>query len=120
MFELDSPIFVNATSGESNLTAAASSAEWRVCGPDDDPQCDHVALVDVGGADNLSEIRQVYPHALLVSSVDRPGDEVDCVILGHTVHNVRTSNLARDAAIAAGLPQSTPGFSISAAGISFI
>ena len=80
MFELDSPIFVNATSGESNLTAAASSAEWRVCGPDDDPQCDHVALVDVGGADNLSEIRQVYPHALLVSSADRPGDEVDWLI----------------------------------------
>ena len=47
-----------------------------------------------------------------------PGDQVDCVILGHTVQNVRTSNLARDAAIAAGLPSSTLAYSISAAGVS--
>ena len=54
----------------------------------------------------------------LLARVGLPGDEVDCVVLGHTVQNVRTSNLARDAAIAAGLPQSTLAYSISAAGIS--
>ncbi len=47
-----------------------------------------------------------------------PADQVDCVVLGHTVQNVRTSNLARDAAIAAGLPLSTLAWSISAAGVS--
>ncbi len=54
----------------------------------------------------------------LLRKTGLPADVVDCVILGHTVQNVRTSNLARDAAIAAGLPASTLAWSISAAGIS--
>ena len=54
----------------------------------------------------------------LLERTGLPGDQVDCVVLGHTVQNVRTSNLARDAAIAAGLPSSTLAYSISAAGVS--
>jgi acetyl-CoA acyltransferase len=54
----------------------------------------------------------------LLRRTDLPADAVDCVVLGHTVQNVRTSNLARDAAIAAGLPASALAYSISAAGIS--
>jgi acetyl-CoA acetyltransferase family protein len=54
----------------------------------------------------------------LLERAGLPKDQVDCVVLGHTVQNVRTSNLARDAAIAAGLPPSTLAWSISAAGVS--
>ena len=48
----------------------------------------------------------------LLERTGLPGDQVDCVVLGHTVQNVRTSNLARDAAIAAGLPSSTLALSL--------
>jgi acetyl-CoA acetyltransferase family protein len=46
------------------------------------------------------------------------GEEVDGVIMGCVVQNPRNSNLARDAALAAGLPSSTPAHTVTMACIS--
>ncbi|MEM7585375.1 MAG: thiolase family protein [Acidobacteriota bacterium] len=43
---------------------------------------------------------------------------VDRVILGATVHNPRTTNVAREAALAAGLPATVPAMTVTAAGAS--
>ena len=45
-------------------------------------------------------------------------DAVDRVILGATVHNPRTTNVAREAALTAGLPSTTPAWTLTAAGAS--
>ena len=47
-----------------------------------------------------------------------PGDSVDRVIFGATVHNPATTNVAREALLHAGLPKTTPGVTITAAGAS--
>ena len=44
--------------------------------------------------------------------------EVDWVIMGNVVSNINTSNVAREAALAAGIPQSVPAFTLALACIS--
>ena len=46
------------------------------------------------------------------------GEEVDRVILGATVSNPRTTNVAREAALQAGVPASVPAVTVTAAGAS--
>ena len=44
--------------------------------------------------------------------------EVDHVIMSTTIHNLYTSNIAREATLAAGFPSTTPSYTVSAAGAS--
>jgi acetyl-CoA acyltransferase len=53
--------------------------------------------------------------AELLQRVELPSREVDRVILGTVVPNVEAPNLAREAALAAGLPRSTEGYTVSRA-----
>ena len=54
----------------------------------------------------------------LMSRVGLDAAEVDYTIMGSVVSNIATSNVARDAALAAGLPESTPAHTVSQACIS--
>lgn len=47
-----------------------------------------------------------------------PANAVDRVIFGATVHNPATTNVAREALLHAGLPKTTPGVTVTAAGAS--
>lgn len=47
-----------------------------------------------------------------------PAGAVDRVIFGATVHNPATTNVAREALLHAGLPEATPGMTVTAAGAS--
>ena len=49
-------------------------------------------------------------------SIDK--SEVDHVIMSTTIHNLYTSNIARESTLAAGLPMTTPSYTVSAAGAS--
>ncbi|MFO0939391.1 MAG: thiolase family protein [Pirellulales bacterium] len=63
---------------------------------------------------------QLAAHAIK-GAVDRAGvmpDQVDQVVMGTVVHNVRTPNVAREAALTAGLRQQTPCHTVSQACIS--
>ncbi|HJS74275.1 MAG TPA: beta-ketoacyl synthase N-terminal-like domain-containing protein, partial [Vicinamibacteria bacterium] len=53
--------------------------------------------------------------AELLHRAELPAREVDRVILGTVVPNVEAPNLAREAALAAGLPRSTEGYTVSRA-----
>lgn len=53
--------------------------------------------------------------AELVHRAELPAREVDRVILGTVVPNVEAPNLAREAALASGLPRSTEGYTVSRA-----
>ena len=46
------------------------------------------------------------------------GEELDGLVMGSVVQNVRTSNVARDAALAAGVPDSVPAYTVTMACIS--
>src|SRR5690606_3169714 len=46
------------------------------------------------------------------------GHEVDQVVLGSVIQNVATSNVARDAALAAGVPDGVPAHTVTVACIS--
>lgn len=63
---------------------------------------------------------QLAAHAIK-GAVDRAGvtaDQVDQVVLGTVIHNVKTPNVAREAALTAGLRQQTPCHTVSQACIS--
>ncbi len=63
---------------------------------------------------------QLAAHAIK-GAVDRAGvtaDQVDEVVLGTVIHNVKTPNVAREAALTAGLRQQTPCHTVSQACIS--
>jgi len=47
-----------------------------------------------------------------------PPDIVDRVIMGTVVHNIQTANVAREAALTAGIPNTTPALTVSQACIS--
>ncbi len=54
----------------------------------------------------------------LLDRTELPGEQVDFVILGNVIQNVNTSNVARDAALAAGIPHSVPAYTVTLACIS--
>src|SRR5690606_28077004 len=54
----------------------------------------------------------------LLARADLSGDEVDQVVMGTVVQNVATSNVARDAALAAGVPDGVPAHTVTLACIS--
>lgn len=54
----------------------------------------------------------------LLARADLPGGEVDQVVMGTVVQNVATSNVARDAALAAGVPDGVPAHTVTLACIS--
>jgi acetyl-CoA acyltransferase len=54
----------------------------------------------------------------LLTRTDLPPDRVDRVVLGSVVQDVQTSNVAREAALAAGIPNSVPAFTVTMACIS--
>ena len=54
----------------------------------------------------------------LLESTQLTSEDLDRVILSTTVHNVRTSNLAREVTLSAGLSPSVPAFMVSAGGAS--
>lgn len=54
----------------------------------------------------------------LLTRTDLNPEVVDRIIMGSVVQNVKTPNVARDAALAAGIPKSVPAFTISMACIS--
>nr|HQU73011.1 acetyl-CoA C-acyltransferase [Calditrichia bacterium] len=54
----------------------------------------------------------------LLNKTQLPGNEVDWVILGNVVANINTSNVAREAALAAGIPHRVPAVSLALACIS--
>lgn len=54
----------------------------------------------------------------LLRRSDLDGGEVDRVVLGGIVPNPRATNLAREAALLAGIPPDVPGVTITAAGVS--
>ncbi|TCJ20078.1 thiolase family protein [Rubrobacter taiwanensis] len=47
-----------------------------------------------------------------------PPEDVGCVVMGTVIQNLRTSNVARDAALAAGVPNSVPAHTVTMACIS--
>lgn len=49
---------------------------------------------------------------------DLTGDEIDAVIMGSVIQNPQTSNVARDASLAAGLPHGVPASTVTMACIS--
>lgn len=60
--------------------------------------------------------REVLSAALARSGLD--GDEIDAVIMGVVIQNPQTSNVARDASLAAGMPHSVPASTVTMACIS--
>ncbi|RMG62490.1 MAG: acetyl-CoA C-acyltransferase [Calditrichaeota bacterium] len=54
----------------------------------------------------------------LLDRTELPAEQVDFVILGNVIQNVNNSNVARDAALAAGIPHSVPAYTVSLACIS--
>lgn len=54
----------------------------------------------------------------LLQRAGLPPDELDAVVLGSVVQNAATSNVARDAALAAGVPERVPAYTVTMACIS--
>ena len=54
----------------------------------------------------------------LLSRTGLPPDQVDRVVLGSVIQDVETSNVARESALAAGIPNSVPAFTVTMACIS--
>jgi acetyl-CoA acyltransferase len=78
------------------------------------------AFVESGGAFGSLMSYQLGAYAIegLIERTALAGDQVEMVSLGTIVHEVRTSNVARDAMLRAGLPRTTPGYTVSMAGLS--
>ncbi|MEX2543100.1 MAG: acetyl-CoA C-acyltransferase [Trueperaceae bacterium] len=73
------------------------------------------------GGDYASLTGYDMARSVLAGMMNRhslPGDEVDAVVMGSVVQNPQTSNVARDAALAAGLPHETPAHTVTMACIS--
>jgi acetyl-CoA acyltransferase len=54
----------------------------------------------------------------LLARNDIPLDQIDRVIMGNVIQEVKTSNIARESALGAGIPNSVPAFTVSLACIS--
>jgi acetyl-CoA acyltransferase len=54
----------------------------------------------------------------LLTRTGLPPEEVDRVVLGSVIQDIQTSNVAREAALAAGIPNSVPAFTVTMACIS--
>ena len=78
------------------------------------------AFVESGGAFGSLMSYQLGARALegLVERTGVAGERIEMVSLGTIVHEVRTSNVARDAMLEAGLPRTTPAYTVSMAGLS--
>jgi acetyl-CoA acyltransferase len=78
------------------------------------------AFVESGGAFGSLMSYELGARAIegLVEKTALDNERIDMVALGTIVHEVRTSNVARDAMLQAGLPRTTPGYTVSMAGLS--
>jgi acetyl-CoA acyltransferase len=78
------------------------------------------AFVESGGAFGSLMSYQLAARALegLMERTEVAGERIEMVSLGTIVHEVRTSNVARDAMLEAGLPRTTPAYTVSMAGLS--
>ena len=72
-----------------------------------------------------SDYKDMMPHDLqreaikgLVKKLDLPVEEVDNVVCGTVIMEVRTSNIAREAALSAGIPEKVPCHTVTLACIS--
>ena len=63
------------------------------------------------------DLARMAVKALLDKTGNDPG-AIDWVLMGSVIQNVNTPNVARDAALAAGIPNTVPAFTISQACIS--
>ncbi|MEM1202722.1 MAG: thiolase family protein [Acidobacteriota bacterium] len=74
--------------------------------------------VSTGFGDLMSyQLASAAIRGLLERTGLSPGD-VERILIGGTVHNPRTNNVAREAALDAGLPASVPALTVTAAGAS--
>ncbi len=71
------------------------------------------------GYHNLSsyDLGRMVLEGLIVRSEIEP-DQIDRVIMGNVIQDVNTSNVARESALGAGIPNSVPAFTVSMACIS--
>jgi len=78
------------------------------------------AFVESGGAFGslMSYELGAWAIAGLLDKAGLDGARIDVVSLGTIVHEVRTSNVARDAMLRAGLPATIPAYTVSMAGLS--
>jgi len=72
-----------------------------------------------------SDYKDMMPHDLqreaikgLLKKLDLPADQIDSVVCGTVIMEVKTSNIAREAALSAGVPQKVPCHTVTLACIS--
>ena len=72
-----------------------------------------------------SDYKDMMPHDLqreaikgLVKKLDLPVEEVNNVVCGTVIMEVKTSNIAREAALSAGIPEKVPCHTVTLACIS--
>ncbi|KAH7640928.1 hypothetical protein DERF_000634 [Dermatophagoides farinae] len=69
--------------------------------------------------DNLMSYElQRYALSSLMSRVDIPKDKIDYVVCGTVIQEAKTPNIAREALLAAGMPENIPGNTVSQACVS--
>lgn len=54
----------------------------------------------------------------LMQRVDLPPEQIELVVMGTVLHEINTTNVAREAMLAAGLPAKIPAYTVAMAGIS--
>jgi len=92
------------------------------------PQAKNIVLVDGVRTPFLtsgSDYKDMMPHDLqreaikgLVKKLDLPVEEVNNVVCGTVIMEVKTSNIAREAALSAGIPEKVPCHTVTLACIS--
>ena len=77
-------------------------------------------FVESGGAFGPLMSYELGAEAIrgLLEKTDTDGAAIEMVAMGTVVHEVHTSNVAREAMLAAGVPSTTPAYTVSMAGLS--
>jgi len=77
-------------------------------------------FMESGGAYAALMSHQLGAHAIsgLIEKSGIDGGLVDLVVMGTVLHEIETSNVARECMLGAGLPSTTPAYTVSMAGLS--